>query len=421
MIDVVKLLAFGGDGGRGRISFRREKYVPKGGPDGGDGGDGASLILEGDRHTSTLAHFFGKQKFFAEHGEPGGKKNMFGRTGADMILKVPLGTHVLLCADNPVSRTRWQYKGLAHRRHDSEVRRQWFELEKEGQVIPPQPDSPLEWVSPELTELFDEFSQQFFLEAKTTDLLEYKKLFEPLVVISEHGQRVLLSQGGVGGKGNNRFKAPHRTTPLRAEYGSPGERKAVVLELRLLADVGLVGLPNAGKSTLLGILTKARSKVGAYPFTTVEPHLGVLPLNAAGTKELVLADIPGLIAGASQGKGLGLQFLRHIENCSCLQYVLFLEESVLYDTSVTDSDRAELLWEQFLSLQTELAAYDPALLEKPHLVSVNKSDLYSKELQAEIQKKFKKQAIEPVLFSGVTGENLSEVKSGLWKLVSPGK
>lgn len=415
MLDVLKLLLVAGDGGDGRISFRREKYVAKGGPDGGHGGDGGSVYLEGDRHLSTLAPLFGKPTLAAEPGQAGGPRKRHGRNGDDLVIKVPLGTRVLLCADTSLSRQRWMRYGIDYAVPRSSIRRRTFEVEKEGERVPRPELQPLDWVGEELEEQHGPFDLQQFFDSKTHELLKDKEQFVTLVKIEQEGQRVLLCQGGVGGLGNDAFKSSRRVTPLIAEFGTAGEEKAVLLELALLADVGLVGFPNAGKSTLLNRTTQARSKTGAYPFTTIEPHLGVVSVDA--THELVMADIPGIIAGASQGKGLGLQFLKHIESSKCLLYVLFLEEEALFDTAHTPAQLAEIVWQQYRDLRAELEAYDPALLEKPSLVSVNKNDLYAEAVRTAIARRFEQGGVEVIFFSGATGQSLSPLTEALRTLV----
>jgi GTP-binding protein len=245
---------------------------------------------------------------------------------------------------------------------------------------------------------------------------------EPIVVaeIMQDGQEVVICQGGYGGRGNDRFKSSTNQVPLEAEFGSEGEKRAVVLELKLLADVGLVGFPNAGKSTFLSVVTKARPKIANYPFTTLEPNLGVIYFDDSGgdgLRELVVADIPGLIEGASEGKGLGLDFLRHIENCKVLMFVLALDENQVFDKSMTDKDRAVILLDQYNLLKTELSSYKAILQDKKSLVTVNKSDLYSDELVSEISKLFSKKGIKLHFFSGATQVGLLELKSELLRLV----
>jgi len=405
MIDLVKLLLIAGDGGNGRVSFRREKYAPKGGPNGGDGGNGGSVIFVGNKNISTLKEYVGQVSYSAEPGQLGGAKNKFGKKGEDRVLEVPLGTKIYIIAENTVARKRRTKYGADHLLKWSEITHDRYHLEKEGQrpeAVPLQPVcstiASIDESDAFLEDGFDEYmnrSSGKLLGDESVEKLDF-------ITLTEHGQKVYISQGGFGGRGNDRFKGPAETTPLLAEYGTEGEKRMVLLELKLLADVGLVGFPNAGKSTLLSIVTKARPKIANYPFTTLEPHLGVLG-NSDGSREIVIADIPGLIEGASEGKGLGFHFLRHIENTKTLLYVLSLEETVIFDTTVTDAERAELLWNQYQSLQTELREHKKNLLDKSSLVSINKIDLYSSALQKEILSLFKKNGVTVHLFSGVTG------------------
>ncbi len=237
-----------------------------------------------------------------------------------------------------------------------------------------------------------------------------------LAEIQEHNQQLVLCQGGFGGRGNYSFRSSSIQTPLMAEHGTYGEKKELILELRLLADLGLVGLPNAGKSTLLSRLTKAHPKIANYPFTTLEPNLGVLA-SSEKNKELVVADIPGLIEGASQGKGLGDRFLRHIENCQALLYVLFLEEHLVFDSEISVKEKVERLWQQYLQLKKELAEHHKFLLNKPYLVSLNKIDLYPDKLEKAIKAKFKREQEELLLFSGVTGEGLEQLETVIFRSI----
>jgi len=411
MIDLVKLVLVAGDGGRGRISFLRLRKVPKGGPDGGDGGRGGNVILRGNKNLATLKHFAGKVLYQAEDGVPGDKRKMIGAKGEDLVLDVPVGTSIGLLAENDIARKRRKFVGLNSLLRKDAVRMQKYYLEKEGAAIEKQYYQPMHAINSDED-----------IEPDVQQLLTATKDIKPLVVaeIREDGQEIVVCQGGYGGKGNERFKASTNVTPLEAEFGSEGEKRALVLELKLLADVGLVGFPNAGKSTFLSVVTKARPKIANYPFTTIEPNLGVIyydDTKKGGLNELVVADIPGLIEGASEGKGLGYDFLRHVENCQVLMFVLALEENQVFDKDISDKDRAKILLDQLNKLQKELDKHSNLLKDKKYLVTINKSDLYSKDLIKAIKSLFKKQKIDIQFFSSATQEGLSEVKDDLRKLI----
>ncbi|NCS97448.1 MAG: GTPase ObgE [Candidatus Pacebacteria bacterium] len=332
-----------------------------------------------------------------------------------MVLEVPIGTKILIVAENKIARKRRTKYGTDQLLKWVEIVHQKYQLEQEGQRPEPQELTPVcsPIASIDVTDSYIEDGFDAFIEYQPSKLLNDETIPKhELITILEHGQEVVVCQGGFGGRGNDRFKSASLTTPLVAEYGTEGEKRLVLLELKLLADVGLVGFPNAGKSTLLSIVTKARPKIASYPFTTLEPHLGVLQTQESN-REIVIADIPGLIEGASEGKGLGYDFLRHIENTKALLYVLSLDESVIYDTASSDKDKAQLLWNQYQSLVKELTTHNPKQFDKKNLVSVNKIDLYSEDLQKEIVKLFKKKGIVVHLFSGVTGIGLPELTSAL--------
>ncbi len=283
-VDEAVISVKAGDGGRGCISFRREKFVPRGGPDGGDGGDGGSVILRGDEHLQTLADFLYHRRYQAERGQHGMGKGRHGRNGADVILPVPLGTEV----------------------YDVLIR------EKLGEIL-------------------------------------------------QAGQELIVAKGGKGGRGNAHFVTAVDQAPRRAEPGGKGEERSLRLILKLLADIGIVGLPSVGKSTLLRALTSAKPKVADYPFTTITPNLGVLKDK---NLRFTIADMPGIIKGAHQGKGLGLRFLRHIERTKMLIYVI--------DVAAGNPKG------DFGQLQEELRLYDPELLKRPAILVLNKTDLLGK-------------------------------------------
>lgn len=320
-IDEVNIEIVSGDGGKGCVGFRREKYVPMGGPDGGDGGNGGSVILEGDEGLNTLMHFRGQKVFKAEDGHKGMGSNMNGPNGNDLILKVPVGTLVY--------------------------------------------------------------------HQETGDLI---------CDITEHGQRFIACQGGRGGKGNAFFKSATNQTPRFAQLGEPGVNIPVHLELKLLADIALIGLPNAGKSTLISAISAARPKIADYPFTTLEPNLGVVTVN---DKTLVVTDIPGLIEGAAEGKGLGIKFLKHIERTSALVHLIdcsmFLEE---YEAI-----------EAYSIVREELEKFNPDLLNKKEIVCLTKIDAMTEEEIEKFRSSMEEQLDRKVLpISGVSGRNIELLK-----------
>lgn len=306
----------GGDGGRGCLSFRREKFVPKGGPDGGDGGAGGDVILVADAGLSTLLDFQHRRHFRAIKGGNGQGANRHGRRGGSLVVPVPVGTVV----------------------RDATTR-------------------------------------------------------EVLADLVQHGQRVIVARGGRGGRGNARFVTPTRRAPRHAEPGERGEERTVELELKLIADVGLLGFPNAGKSTLLTRVSAARPKIADYPFTTTEPYLGVVGLPDG--RSFVLADIPGLIEGAHRGAGLGHTFLRHIARTSVLIHLL--------DLAALDRDPVA----DFHALNREVERYDPALLQRPMLVALNKVDLAeARERAPAVAAAIERLGYRVAAISGSTGEGV---------------
>ncbi|MFZ5496065.1 MAG: GTPase ObgE [Verrucomicrobiota bacterium] len=326
-IDETIIKARAGDGGRGCVSFRREKYEPWGGPNGGDGGKGGDVILRGDDDQNNLIDFKYKPHWHAERGEHGQGKDCNGREGRPAILRVPLGT-------------------IAYRLDTGE---------KAAEVL-------------------------------------------------EDGQEVVLLKGGKGGFGNTRFKSSTNRAPRQHGPGEPGEAGEFRLELKSIADIGLVGFPNAGKSSLTNLITKARPKTAPYPFTTLHPQIGVIEYPEEYDR-LVLADIPGLIAGASEGKGLGHRFLRHIERCRLLLLIL--------DMAGTDNRDPR---DDYRQLLKELELYDPALLEKPRLVAANKMD---EEAAIANLAKFKKRyaKVELVPISCLSEEGIPKLRQELLKRV----
>ena len=323
-IDHAKIYVKAGDGGNGCLSFRREKYVPKGGPDGGDGGKGGDIIFAADKHLRTLLDYRYKKHFKAENGSHGQGAKKFGKSGNDTIIKVPLGT---------------------------------------------------------------------IIKNQQTD--------EILADLTEHNQKVIIAQGGKGGRGNTRFSTSTNQAPRKYEMGKPGEEVNLILELKLLADVGLVGLPNAGKSTLLSRISAARPKIADYPFTTLIPNLGLVKFKDSNS--FVVADIPGLIEGAHKGKGLGIQFLRHIERTRVLAYLIDAQSDDVVD--------------DFFTLKNELKNYDSRLLSKPSILIINKIDIRP-ENEIKDVKKIKNLGMKWFAISAVTGQGIEEVKSIMWEILS---
>lgn len=319
-VDQVRIRVTAGDGGNGCVSFRRERYVPKGGPDGGDGGKGGDVILQADGQLSTLLDLSYPQQFRARKGSHGKGKNQTGRDGEDLIIRVPVGTLV----------------------RDDET----------GELL--------------------------------QDLI-----FD--------GQRFVAATGGRGGRGNARFATSTHRTPRHAEKGQKGEERWLRLDLKLLADVGLIGFPNAGKSTLLSKISSARPKIGDYPFTTLAPNLGVVEREAG--QAFIVADIPGLIEGASRGAGLGLTFLRHVERTRLLVHLLDIS-----------GDPPQDPLKDFQTLNRELHAYHSSLSQKAQIVVLNKIDLPSVRERAEGAKKaFQKIGHRLYAISGKTGEGVDEL------------
>jgi GTP-binding protein len=325
-VDYVKINLASGKGGKGSTHLRREKFVAKGGPDGGDGGRGGHVILKGNSNYWTLYHLKFKRHFKAENGYDGGKSRLSGANGNDIYIQVPLGTVVKSSEDE-------------------------------------------------------------------------KTLFE----ITDDGEEKIVCQGGKGGRGNWHFKSSTNQTPRYAQPGLGNEEKQITLELKVLADVGLVGFPNAGKSTLLSVVTDAKPKIADYEFTTLKPNLGIVKYR--DYKSFIMADIPGIIEGASEGKGLGHYFLRHIERNSTL---LFLIPS--------DSDD---IVKRYNILLGELKKYNPEMLDKSRLIAITKCDLLDKELMNEIEKDIKKSInIEFIFISSISNIGLSELKDKVWEMLN---
>ncbi len=319
-IDHVKFCSRSGAGGPGAVHFRREKHVPKGGPDGGNGGRGGHIILRGNTQLWTLLHLRYKKHAIAANGKPGEGGNRSGAQGEDVILEVPLGT-----------------------------------------------------------------------------IAKYSDTGKKIAEITIDGEEIILTPGGQGGLGNDNFKTATNQTPRYAQPGEPGTEEWITLELKLLADVGLVGFPNAGKSTLLSVLSEARPEVADYPFTTLTPNLGVVAYR--DYKSFVMADIPGIIEGASEGKGLGIRFLRHIERNAVLLFMV-----------PADADDIQ---KEYDILLDELKKYNPELLDKKRLLAISKADLLDGELMEEI-KPMLPENIPSLFLSSITQQGLDQLKNEIW-------
>jgi GTP-binding protein len=327
-VDYVKLHLTSGKGGKGSAHLRREKYIPKGGPDGGDGGRGGHIILKGNKNLWTLYHLKFKRHFKAGHGGAGGKQTSTGANGADVFIEVPLGTVVKNTSNG-----------------------------------------------------------------------------EQIAEITEEGQELIVARGGKGGLGNSHFKSATRQTPRYAQPGLDGEEVDITLELKILADVGLVGFPNAGKSTLLSVLTAAKPKIADYEFTTLKPNLGIVKYRDYQT--FVMADIPGIIEGAAEGKGLGHYFLRHIERNSTLLFLIPAD--------------AKDIKSQYEILLDELRRYNPELLDKQRLIAISKCDMLDEELKNELTIELDRDlnGIPYILISSVAQQGLLDLKDRLWNLLNP--
>ncbi|GAA4805705.1 GTPase ObgE [Litoribaculum gwangyangense] len=325
-VDYVKMYVSSGNGGKGSAHLHREKYVAKGGPDGGDGGRGGHVIVRGNQNLWTLLHLKFKKHIKAGHGEHGGSARSFGADGEDAYIEVPLGTVVR--------------------------------------------------------------------DTDTNDIL-----FE----ITEDGEEKILAKGGKGGLGNWHFKSSTNQTPRYAQPGILMEEKYVTMELKVLADVGLVGFPNAGKSTLLSVMTSAKPKIADYEFTTLKPNLGIVKYHDFQT--FVMADIPGIIEGAAEGKGLGHYFLRHIERNSVLLFLIPAD--------------AKDIKKQYEILLDELRRYNPEMLDKERIIAISKSDMLDEELKTELKVQLDKELPIPYLFiSSVAQQGLTQLKDMLWNMLN---
>ena len=364
-VDRIKVFAQAGNGGRGSVSFRREKFVPKGGPDGGDGGRGGDVILRAERHVDNLANLFYEPIIKAKNGSHGKGKKMAGRAAANKIVKVPVGTVVWQTEDDKRSTPINREQALNTQR--------------------PTPNA-------------EQLAAPTEGHANTFGVGNSRSAV-PLVDLIRDGEEFVLCQGGAGGKGNVHFKSSRNRAPRQYTDGEEGEQGYFLLELRTIADAGLVGYPNAGKSTLLRKLSAARPKVAAYPFTTLHPVVGVMELP--GYRHATIADIPGLIEGAHRGIGLGHEFLRHITRCPVLIFVI----------DVAGSEGRSPV-EDLQNLRKEIDLYDPMLSSRPWLIVANKMDLPNANENLEtLREKFPKTSIVPI--SAANREGIDRLKEAL--------
>ncbi|HZF50199.1 MAG TPA: GTPase ObgE [Polyangiaceae bacterium] len=333
-VDECRIKVVAGSGGNGAVAFRREKYIPFGGPSGGDGGRGGDVIVVGDEGLSTLLDLTYSRTIEAKRGEHGQGSDCHGRGGEDRIIKVPTGTQI-------------------------------FDVES-GELV---------------------------------------------ADVTRHGQEVIVSKGGRGGRGNIRFATPEDRAPRRADKGDPGEIKELRLELKVLADVGLIGFPNVGKSTFVSAVSAARPKVADYPFTTLTPTLGVVSVGGgaqSGGSSFVIADIPGLIPGASEGVGLGTRFLKHVERTGALLHLVTLDPG---------EGREPLA--DYRAIRKELKRYSPELAERPEIIALSKADLPEvREAYPALKKRFQRAKLKLHLVSAATREGLDDLKNELFRIVS---
>jgi GTP-binding protein len=334
-VDQVRIQVKAGDGGNGCIAFRREKFIPFGGPAGGDGANGGSVVFLADEGRTSLLDLANARTLRATRGEHGRGKDQYGRRGEDLVVKVPIGTQV-----------------------------------------------------------YDASGDELIAD------------------LSENGQTAIVAKGGKGGRGNIHFATPYDRAPRRADPGEPGEERTLRLELKVMADVGLLGFPNVGKSTLVRAMSRARPKVADYPFTTLQPHLGVVKIGGrSSSATFVMADIPGLIPGASEGKGIGTRFLKHVERCRALLHLIAPPTDEL-----REEGREPLA--DFDALMHELRAFAPELAERPMIVAMSKADLpETQEAFVEVSKAFAKRRIKLRLISAATGAGVSDLANELYHLV----
>lgn len=403
-VDQVRVLARAGRGGDGVVGWRREKYVPRGGPAGGDGGEGGDVVFVADRGLSTLLDLRFRRILVAESGKPGGWKQMHGKSGEDLVVKVPVGTMVY--AEGPPDDDEPGAGEADGEGDDDEMQSIWVlpdDDDREDADLEADPDD---------------------LEARrggrplgTPDLAagiaapEVPAKGELLGDLDEDGATLIVARGGRGGRGNIHFASSTNRAPDYAEPGTPGEALWLRLELKLLADVGIVGFPNVGKSTFIRQVSRARPKVAAYPFTTLVPNLGVVTLS--GKRSMVIADVPGLIKGAAEGKGLGLRFLRHLERTRVLLHVLAPDP---------DPEREPLA--DLDVLEDELGRYGSQFEGRPRVVALNKADILEDEdgraLVARLKKDLRARNIPLFVISAATGQGCEKLLEAIWRRLQPG-
>ncbi len=399
-IDEIKVYARAGHGGKGCVSFLREAYRPKGGPAGGNGGMGGDVILEADHDLNNLIAQYFQSKLIAEDGGPGMSKGKDGKAGKDLVIKVPCGTLVWRIRDTTPLPKGVTAKGAAEAEPPAEaVETATGELSARIQVAGSRRPVIRNSAGVRAMEIDLRNARE---ENSTGDDFESQK--ELICDLTQHGQRFVLCQGGRGGLGNRNFATSRHQTPRFAQPGEVGIEGDYVLELRIVAEVGLVGYPNAGKSTLLQAISKARPKIAPYPFTTLTPQIGIV--EYPDWHRLTVCDVPGLIEGAHQNVGLGHAFLRHIRRCRVLVF--------LVDMAGTDG-RAP--WDDYRSLVKELELYDPALLEKPQLVAANKMDEPVAEANLKVfKRKIKKVSVIPI--SAAFDEGVPNFKAAIREAVA---
>jgi GTP-binding protein len=351
-IDEIKIYARAGHGGKGCVAFQREKYRPKGGPSGGNGGRGGDVILEADHDLNNLIAQYYQPRLIAKEGEAGMGKGMDGHAGKDLLVKVPCGTLIWRLEQRPLQEAE-KSADEPDMLAVSSSKRPMFRSSAAGKAVE--------------VDLSDD-------DPTPASIAGQHKKGGLVADLTQHGQRLILCKGGRGGLGNRNFATATRQTPRFAQPGEPGDEGEFLFELRIIAEVGLVGYPNAGKSTLLTAISHARPKIAPYPFTTLHPQIGIVEYS--DYRRLTVCDVPGLIEGAHRNVGLGHQFLRHIERCKVLV--------ILVDMAGTDGREP---WEDYKNVLNELELYDPTLLEKPRLIVANKMD---EPIAEENLKKFKR-------------------------------